>query len=129
MQLADTSWLVGLVQQADPHHVRAVQLLDQVRALGHGPIVVTEAAVLETFQVLESRYGTPHSSSAFAVSDLFRSDDFVPDPIVEAALRVVAENPRFGFVDALLLARSRTSCAGVLTFDIALQRALSSGTP
>ena len=129
MQLADTSWLVGLVQQADPHHAQAVQLLDQVRALGHGPVVVTEAAALETFQVLESLYGTPRSSSALAVSSLFRSDDFAPDPIVEAALHVVAENPRFGFVDALLLARSRTTGDGVLTFDLSLQRALASGTP
>ncbi|TDB39787.1 MAG: type II toxin-antitoxin system VapC family toxin [Actinobacteria bacterium] len=128
MKLADTSWLVALLQAADCHHSRAVTLCDRIQVDGTGPILVTEAVVFETLQVLESRYGVSPANGAEAIGSLCGSEDFAIDPVALDALKIVAARPVLGFVDGLLIACARRDRAPVLTFDRALERALVSGS-
>ncbi len=124
MQLADTSWLVALLQEADCHHEGAVTLYELVRLKDLGPILVTEAVILETLQVLKRRYGTSQSCGAAAVGALCASERFAIGSVASAALAIAAARPALGYVDALLLARFRSDGVDVLTFDDALDRAL-----
>lgn len=127
--LADTSFVVGLIEKRDVHHSVAVSIVDDTAQSDGGPIVVGDAVVLEALQVMERRYRIRAAAAATALLGMSEMELFEISPHAAEALRRVAARSRLGFVDGLLLARSRATAGGVLTFDITLQRALSSDTP
>lgn len=129
MRLADTSWLVALLQAADYHHSDAVSMFNRIQAADTGPILVTEAVVFETLQVLESRYTMSPANGAEAISMLCGCEAFAIDPVTLEALEIIAARPSLGFVDGLLIGGARRNRAPVLTFDRALGRALASDSP
>jgi predicted nucleic acid-binding protein len=101
-------------------------MIERVQRADQGPVVVSEAVVLETLQVLGRRYGVRLEDAAADLAQALHHDVFESDPDVLEALGIVATRPALGFVDAVLLARARSSGAPVLTFDRALGRALAS---
>lgn len=127
--LADTSFVVGLIEQRDVHHAVAVAIADDTAESESGPIVIGDAVVLESLQVMERRYGMRVATAATALLGVGEMEMFLMSSHAAEALRAVARCSALGFVDALTLARSRATDAEVLTFDRALQRTLSSGTP
>jgi len=126
MRHIDSNVLVGLVVPVDYHHAAAVAMIERVYRADQGPVVVGEAVVLETLQVLWRRYGVRLDDAATDLSRALHHEVFEADLDVLHALHIVAAHPALGFVDAVLLSRAKSSRAPVLTFDRALGRALAS---
>jgi predicted nucleic acid-binding protein len=120
MRIADSSFLVGLFEEDDFHHQVAVTMLEDVLAFGEDTIVIGEAVVLETLQVMERRHNTPPAEAAVGLSRVFGVRPFRCDPAVLRALHVAAERPALGFVDALVAERAAQTGSGLLTFDAKL---------
>ena len=117
MKLADSSFLVGLIEEDDFHHEAAVAIFDEVSASGHGPIVVDDSVLLETLQVMERRHGVLRSQAATTLARVCSMQEFRIDPAALQALRAVAGRPALGFVDALLAEQDLCSGSGILSFD------------
>lgn len=129
MSHVDSNVLTGLAVPVDYHHNAAVALVEQVISTGGGPLNVSEAVVLETLQVLRRRHGVGLKDAADGVLSLLLHEAFEVDSDVIEALTLVSRRPALGFVDALLLARARSTGAPVLTFDRSLERALARDAP
>lgn len=117
MRLADTSFLVGLIEEDDSHHQNALTILEDVQTLNVGPIIVGEAVARETLQVMERRYSTPQPDAAVALYHVCITQPFRCDPAVLRALREAAVRPALGFVDALLAEQALRAGAELLSFD------------
>ncbi|KAF0207389.1 MAG: type II toxin-antitoxin system VapC family toxin [Actinomycetota bacterium] len=120
MRIADTSFLVGLIEDNDFHHEAALTLLEDVVAMNLGPVVVGEVVIRETLQVMERRYGTPRSVAALALCRVCSTQPFRCDPAVLLALRATVDRPALGFVDALIAEQSLLTDSRILTFDAKL---------
>lgn len=128
MRHADSNVLVGLTVPVDYHHASAVALLKRVIRADEGPVIVSEAIVLETLQVLERRYGVRPGVAAGDLRQLLLHEVFEVDSDVLSALEYACIRPALGFVDSLLLARTQSTGVPILTFDNPLQRAVASGS-
>ncbi len=117
MMIADSSFLVGLIEEDDFHHQAALALLEDVQVLNLGPVIVGEVVVLETLQVMQRRHGTPSSHAALALCHLCNTLPFRCDPTVAAALRAAADRPALGFVDALIAQQALQTGSNILSFD------------
>lgn len=117
MRLADTSFLVSLIEEDDSHHQNALTILEDVQTLNVGPIIVGEAVARETLQVMERRYSTPQPDAAVALYHVCITQPFRCDPAVLQALREAAVRPALGFVDALLAEQALRAGAELLSFD------------
>lgn len=117
MRFADSSFLVGLIEEDDFHHEAALTLLEDVKALNLGPVIVGEVVVRETLQVMQRRYGTPPSAAALALCRVCSTLPFRCDPAVLSALRVTVARPALGFVDALIAEQALLTGSSILSFD------------
>ena len=127
MLIADANIVVAaLAGSADAHGAAVQQLVRDVEER-QDRLVVTEGVLAETAWVLRVRFGMSQVEIAGALSALLDSaafDSWDP-PLVTAALRIMAAEPRLDLVDALLAARDTTGAGQVVTLDRVLARTIA----
>lgn len=119
--LGDANALVAaLVPGRDAQRRKAT---DAARA--NGPLQIGEAVLAEVCWVIERTYHLPRSAVAILVRAALGSRDFRAwnPSLADAALFRMEREPRFAFVDCLLLERA-VAGEPVLTFDRDLARAI-----
>jgi predicted nucleic-acid-binding protein len=119
--LGDANTLIsGLVPGRD-----AQQRVAVAAAREQGPLVITEAVMAEVCWVLQRNYGIARRHVATIVRDALDGNRFIAwdTELADAALFRMEREPRFAFVDCLLLERA-VAGESVLTFDRDLARAI-----
>jgi predicted nucleic acid-binding protein len=127
MLIADANVVIAaLVGSADLHYAVVEQLVRDLEERGER-LVVTEGVLAGTAWVLRSRLGVSQaeiSAALLALLDSAAFDSWDP-PLVTAALRIMADEPRLDLVDALLVARDAVGEGRVVTLDRVLARTLA----
>lgn len=127
MLIADANVVVAvLVGSADSHCAVVEQLVRDVEGRGER-LVVTEGVLAETAWVLRSRLSMSQVeilAALLALLDSAAFDSWDP-PLVTAALRIMADEPRLDLVDALLAARDMAGDGRVVTLDRVLARTIA----
>ena len=127
MLIADANIVIAaLAGPADSQGAAVEQLVRDVEER-QDRLVVTEGVLAETAWVLRVRFGMSQVEIAGALSALLDSaafDSWDP-PLVTAALRIMAAEPRLDLVDALLAARDATGAGQVVTLDRVLARTIA----
>ncbi len=126
--IADANIVVAtLAGTSDPHHDAVARLIGTLEEREQR-LVVTEGVLAEVAWVLRVRFGMSQREIAAALVALLDSaafDSWEDPPLMNAALRVMADEPRLGIVDALLAARDLAGAGRVVTLDGVLARAIA----
>jgi len=123
----DTNAVVALVV-ADRQEQREAVLLAVERAVSAGDcVVVSEAVLVESFWVLQTRYGLSEPEVADRLRAILSAGGVEPFDarLAETALLVAQRAPALSIVDCLLVARAEAHGDAVLTFDKRLAREVS----
>jgi len=127
MLIADANVVVAvLVGPSDSHNAVVEQLVRDLEERGER-LVITEGVLAETAWVLRTRLGMSQlevSATLLALLDSTAFDSWDP-PLVTAALRIMADEPRLDLVDALLAARDAADDGRVVTLDRVLARTIA----